>query len=100
MVYMTDAPAAQAIALSVFGSLPADVLASLLEGCRDVSVEPGHRFLGPDLPERYRTGLVVSGLVRMYVESTDGRQVTFRYACPGYFLGAATTVGSLRIFPP
>jgi CRP/FNR family transcriptional regulator len=88
-----DPAAARAIALSVFGGLPPDVLAGVLAGCRDTSVGPGHRFMGADQPVPYRTGLVVSGLLRMYVESPDGRQITIRYAGPGYFLGAAATVG-------
>jgi CRP/FNR family transcriptional regulator len=33
----------------------------------------------------------------MYVESPDGRQINFRYAGPGYFLGAASTVGGVTV---
>src|SRR5688500_10676356 len=91
------AAAARAAGLSVFGRLPPDLLARVLEDHRDVSVEQGHRFMGRDQPAPHRTGLVVSGLLRIYVESPDGRQITFRYAGPGYFLGASTTVGNLNI---
>jgi CRP/FNR family cyclic AMP-dependent transcriptional regulator len=87
-----DPAVARAVALSVFDGLPSDVLAGLLAGCRDASVGQGYRFMGADHPDPYRTGLVVSGLLRMYVQSPDGRQVNIRYAGPGYFLGAATTV--------
>jgi CRP/FNR family transcriptional regulator len=86
-------PAARAVGLSVFGKLPRELLDRVLDDQRDVSVAQGYRFMGADHPAPYRTGLVVAGLLRMYVESPDGRQITFRYAGPGYFLGAATTVG-------
>ena len=86
----------RAIGLSVFADLPAPLLDAVLADHRDVSVEPGHRFMGRDHPPTHRTGLVVSGLLRMYVQSDEGRQVSFRYAGPGYFLGAAGTVGGNR----
>ena len=60
----------------------------------------GPPLLGADQPAPYRSGLVVSGLLRMYLESADGRQITDRYAGPGYFLGAATTVAGELDFPP
>jgi CRP/FNR family transcriptional regulator len=91
---------ARAIELSVFAGLPRDVLADLFADHRDTSVGPGHRFLGADQPAPYRTGLVVSGLLRMYVESSDGRQITIRYAGPGYFLGAAAAVGGHSVLVP
>ena len=94
---VSDAAAVRAVRLSVFGRLPQELLDRVLEDCRDVSVAQGHRFMGADHAPPHRTGLVVTGLLRMYVESPDGRQITFRYAGPGYFLGAATTVGDLGL---
>src|SRR5688572_5824105 len=91
------AAAARAVGLSVFGTLPPALLERVLDDHRDVSVEQGYRFMGRDQPAPHRTGLVVSGLLRMYVESPDGRQITFRYAGPGYFLGASSTVGGLNV---
>ena len=91
------AAAARAVQLSVFGNLPPALLERVLDDHRDVSVDQGYRFMGRDHPAPHRTGLVVAGLLRMYVESPDGRQITFRYAGPGYFLGAASTVGNLNI---
>jgi CRP/FNR family cyclic AMP-dependent transcriptional regulator len=64
----------------------------VLADCRDTLVPHGNHFLGPDQLVPYRTGLVVTGLLRMYLVSADGRQITIRYAGPGYFIGAATTV--------
>ncbi len=89
-----DPAAVRSVGLSVFGSLPPAALERLLADCGDASVERGHQFLGPDQPAPYRTGLVVSGLLRMYVESDDGRQINIRYCGPGYFLGAAVVAGS------
>jgi CRP/FNR family transcriptional regulator, cyclic AMP receptor protein len=99
-VERADPAARDAIARSVFGQVPPNLLATLLEDYRDTSVAAGHRFMGADQPAPYRTGLVVEGLLRMYVGSEDGRQVTFRYAGPGYFLGAAATVARMRGLPP
>ena len=96
MLSVSDPAAVRAVGLSVFGKLPPALLERVLGDCRDVSVEQGYRFMGADQPAPYRTGLVVTGLLRMYVESTDGRQINFRYAGAGYFLGAAATVGGPR----
>jgi CRP/FNR family transcriptional regulator len=38
-------------------------------------------------------GLVVQGLIRVYLSSPEGRQVTVRYARPGEVLGIALLVG-------
>jgi CRP/FNR family transcriptional regulator len=40
-----------------------------------------------------RSGLVVAGLVRVYLSSIEGRQLTVRYARPGATLGAPTAIG-------
>ncbi len=40
-----------------------------------------------------RAALVVSGLFRVYYESSDGRQVTIRYARPGDVLGVVAAAG-------
>jgi CRP/FNR family transcriptional regulator len=93
----TDPAAVAAIGASVFAALPRPVLDGLLADCRDVSVQPGHRFMGADQPAPHRTGLIVSGLLRMHLRSADGtRQISMRYAGVGYFLGAAATVGGHR----
>src|SRR5213593_1290144 len=94
---MSDPAAVRAVGLSVFAQLPRALRERVLGDCRDVSVAQGYRFMGADHPAPYRTGLVVAGLLRMYVESPEGRQINFRYAGPGYFLGAATTVGGLPL---
>ncbi len=40
-----------------------------------------------------RAALVVQGLIRVYMTSLEGRQVTVRYARPGDVLGIAVLVG-------
>jgi CRP/FNR family transcriptional regulator len=43
--------------------------------------------------ETSRMGVVVSGLLRVYLTSADGRQVTVRYAREGEVVGAPVVVG-------
>jgi CRP/FNR family transcriptional regulator, cyclic AMP receptor protein len=40
-----------------------------------------------------RLGVIVAGLVRVFLTSPEGRQLTVRYARPGAVLGAPTAVG-------
>lgn len=40
-----------------------------------------------------RVGLMVEGIVRLYMAAPDGRQVTVRYARPGQLLGIPALVG-------
>ena len=96
MMSIRDAAAARAVGLSVFRRLPTAVLDHLLADCRDTSVPQGQLYLRDDQPQPYRTGLIVTGLLRMYLVSADGRQMTIRYGSPGYFIGAATTVAGQR----
>jgi CRP/FNR family transcriptional regulator len=84
------------VGLSVFRRLPAQLLDRVLSDSREQSVPQGHLFLGADQPAPYRSGLVLTGLLRMYLISVDGRQLTIRYAGPGYFVGAANTIAGQR----
>jgi CRP/FNR family transcriptional regulator, cyclic AMP receptor protein len=43
--------------------------------------------------EASRMGIVTAGLIRVYLTSAEGRQVTVRYAREGEVLGVAVTVG-------
>jgi len=95
-----DAITAEAIARSVFGRLSTVALDRLLAASVTASVAAGHNYMGADQPSPYRNGLVVSGLLRMFVESVDGRQITVRYAGPGHFFGAALVVVAEHDFPP
>lgn len=85
---------------SVFQLLPAHLLSGILTGSRTMVIPGGQRLMPRDLPGPFRCGVVTGGLLRLYLASADGRQITFRYAGAGYFLGASTTVVSPSAFPP
>jgi CRP/FNR family cyclic AMP-dependent transcriptional regulator len=87
-----DPEVAEALAKSYLGRLPPEVVDPL------VADQP--RIDYPSGTTIYRTGdaprvlLVVSGLIRIYVTSRDGRQVTIRYGRPTDILGTPLAVGS------
>ncbi|HEU4385163.1 MAG TPA: Crp/Fnr family transcriptional regulator [Anaeromyxobacteraceae bacterium] len=71
-------------------ALPEPARARLLAHAHEIEVPRGgmvYREGGPP-----RCVLVRSGLVRVFTRSTQGRQVTVRYARPGDLLGVATAV--------
>src|SRR5438552_3676843 len=76
---------------SFLAGLPAEVAGRLRE--------EGERADYPAGTTVYRAGsdpqaaLVVRGLIRVYLSSAGGRQVTVRYARPGDVLGIAVLVG-------
>ena len=82
------------------GSLTArgGLLARLPEQVRDRLLPEGHRIDVPRGGVVYRSGdpprcvLVSSGLVRVFLTSPQGRQVTVRHARPGELLGVAAAV--------
>jgi CRP/FNR family transcriptional regulator, cyclic AMP receptor protein len=88
---VADREVEDALARSFLAELPAEVVGRL----RD----EGERADYPAGTTVYRAGsepraaLVVHGLVRVYLESAEGRQVTVRYARPGDVLGIAVLVG-------
>lgn len=78
-----------ALRASPFGSLPDDVLGELAGDAMLLEVPAGSNLI--------REGetwmgllLVVSGLVKTFLTSPDGRQITVRYARPGSLVGAAS----------
>lgn len=80
-----------AVRASCFGPLPPAVRDDLLARSALVHLRGGdvlHRAgLEPFM------ALVVAGVVRVYVESPDGRQATVRYAREGALLGVAAVLG-------
>lgn len=88
---MVDREVDDALARSFLADLPADLV-------RRLRAE-GERADYPAGTTAYRPGadpaaaLVVSGLLRVYLSSPAGRQVTVRYARPGDVLGIAVLVG-------
>ena len=89
---MPDAPEVtpeliSALAQSVLVDVPPDDLRRLIETARIEQLAAGaYLWRSGDRPV---CGLVVSGLLRMFMQSTDGREVTWRYARPGDLPGVA-----------
>jgi CRP/FNR family cyclic AMP-dependent transcriptional regulator len=88
---VVDQDITEAMANSFLGTLPRDVFSNL--------IADGDRVDYPAGAVIYREGsspraaLVVTGVVRVYMSSTEGRQVTVRYARPNDVLGIAVMVG-------
>jgi CRP/FNR family transcriptional regulator, cyclic AMP receptor protein len=88
---VADRDAEEALARSFLGRLPPDVVARLRS--------EGERADYPAGTKIYRAGsapramLVVRGLIRVYMTSPEGRQITVRYARAGDVLGIAVLVG-------
>jgi CRP/FNR family cyclic AMP-dependent transcriptional regulator len=88
---VADPEVDDAFARSVLAQFPGELAARLRE--------EGERADYPAGATVYRAGanpqaaLVVSGLLRVFLSSPEGRQVTVRYARPGDVLGIAVLVG-------
>ncbi len=88
---VADRDVEEALARSFLGRLPPEIVARLRS--------EGERADYPAGTTVYRAGsgpramLVVRGLIRVYVTSPEGRQVTVRYARAGDVLGIAVLVG-------
>jgi CRP/FNR family transcriptional regulator len=70
---------------------PREIAHALTSGGRRVEVRAGAVVAGT--PKKAGVAIVVEGLVRVYVASAAGRQVTVRYARRGDTLGLATLFG-------
>jgi CRP/FNR family transcriptional regulator len=88
---VADREVDDALARSFLGKLPREVVLRVRS--------EGERADYPAGTTVYRAGsgpraaLVVQGLIRVYMTSLEGRQVTVRYARPGDVLGIAVLVG-------
>ncbi len=88
---MVDREVEDALARSFLAGLPAEVVGRLrAEGDRADYPAGTTVYLAGSDP---RAALVVHGLVRVYLASVEGRQITVRYARPGDVLGIAVLVG-------
>ncbi|HEY7049918.1 MAG TPA: Crp/Fnr family transcriptional regulator [Jatrophihabitantaceae bacterium] len=88
---MDNPEVAAAIARSFIGRLPAGLMDELLAAGERIDIPAGSTIYRPgDSP---RALLVVRGLLRVYMASPEGRQVTVRYTRSGDVLGIAVLVG-------
>jgi CRP/FNR family cyclic AMP-dependent transcriptional regulator len=88
---VVDREVEDALARSFLAGLPAEVVGRLrAEGERADYPAGTTVYLAGSDP---RAALVVHGLVRVYLASVEGRQITVRYARPGDVLGIAVLVG-------
>jgi CRP/FNR family transcriptional regulator len=86
-----DADRIQAMARSFLGGLPPATQERLLAGAIQLDVPAGSVLYRE--AEAPRFGLILSGLIRIFLTSAGGRQLTVRYARPGAVIGAPTAVG-------
>jgi len=71
------------------------VAENLLSDAREVTLSAGMAFYrGTHHAETEKLGLVVTGLLRTFRRSLDGRQVTLRYAGPGRLIGLPAVLGA------
>ena len=88
---MADQEVHDAIARSFLARLPPELVGNLLaEG--EGSDYPAGTVIYRE-GSAARTALVIKGLLRVYMSSAEGRQVTVRYARPADVLGIAVMVG-------
>jgi CRP/FNR family cyclic AMP-dependent transcriptional regulator len=81
----------EAIAKSTLAAFPPTLRKTLTQEAIPVDLPAGTTlYYEEDEP---RCGLVITGLIRVYMTSPDGRQITVRYARPGELLGIAAIVG-------
>ena len=88
---MADCETEDALAHSFLAELPAEVISELRVGGERADYPAGTTVYQPG--SQPRAALVVRGLLRVFLASLEGRQVTVRYARPGDVLGIAVLVG-------
>lgn len=88
---MADQETDEALARSFLGALPPELAARLRAEGERADYPAGTTVYQPGSDPQ--AALVVRGLLRVYLASAEGRQVTVRYARPGDVLGIAVLVG-------
>jgi CRP/FNR family transcriptional regulator, cyclic AMP receptor protein len=91
VVIVIDRELDDALARSFLAKLPAELVGTLREDGDRADYPAGTTVYRAG--EEARPALVVLGLLRVYLSSPGGRQVTVRYARPGDVLGVAVLVG-------
>jgi CRP-like cAMP-binding protein len=78
---------------SFMASFSSSVTGTLLADAREAVVEAGEELYGAtEYPNLTFLALIADGMVRTYIRSDSGRQVTIRYAWPGDVIGAPAVV--------
>jgi CRP/FNR family cyclic AMP-dependent transcriptional regulator len=81
----------EAVARSLIAAFPPRLREDIIQEAIPLDIPAGTTlYYEEDEP---RCGLVIHGLVRVYMTSPEGRQITVRYARPGELLGIAAIVG-------
>jgi CRP/FNR family transcriptional regulator, cyclic AMP receptor protein len=88
---VVDREVADAMARSFLGKLPVEVVDRLLAEGERTDYPAGSTIYREGAAPR--TALVIQGLLRVYMASAEGRQVTVRYAWEADVLGIAVLVG-------
>jgi len=91
IVDVTDHQLEAALACSFLAGLPPEVTRELQAEGELADYPVGTTVYRPGSPPQ--AALVVGGLIRVYLTSPEGRQVTVRYARPGDVPGIAVLVG-------
>ena len=81
----------EALARSVLSALPPALRVTLTKDAFPVNLPAGSTLYNAE--DEPRCGLVITGLIRVYMSSPEGRQITVRYARTGELLGIAAIVG-------
>ena len=93
-----DAPSRAALSASHLHSLPVDVVARLTADASRVRV-PAGSTIHREGDTAAHLEIVVSGLIRVYVQGADGRTMTVRYCRPGALIGVLSLFASPFALP-
>jgi CRP/FNR family transcriptional regulator len=86
-----DLQVKQALAKSPLSELPPALTEQLLDDSQRIDVPRNTAIY--NVEDNPRCALVVSGVIRIYMSSPDGRQVTVRYARSGELIGLVAIIG-------
>jgi CRP/FNR family cyclic AMP-dependent transcriptional regulator len=81
----------EALTQSLLADFPPALRDTLTQTAIPVDLPVGTTLYYED--DEPRCGLVITGLIRVYMTAPEGRQITVRYARPGDLLGIAALVG-------
>ncbi len=81
----------EALGKSILAAFPPTLRNTLTQDAIHVDLPAGTTLY--EEQDEPRCGLVITGLIRVYMAALDGRQITVRYARPGELLGIAAIVG-------